>query len=390
MITLIKNGTVLEPEALGKKDVMTAGGTIEAIDDKISLSGIGFDTIDADGCYVVPGLIDSHVHICGGGGEGGYRTRTPEIKLTDITMAGITTIVGVLGTDGTTRTMSNLLAKAYGLEEEGVTTYVYTGSYQMPVRTVTGSITDDIILFPKIIGIGEIAVSDHRSSVPSVGEMARAVSEARIGGMLSGKAGVINMHMGDAKNPLNIIYAVLENSNIPITQFLPTHMNRNPWIFEDAVAYVKKGGYADFTTSTTPQFLEEGEVAAAKAVKRMLDSGVDISRMTISSDGQGSLPLFDAAGVLKGLTIGRSSSVMESIREMCFDENIPIEKAIKTATSNPASILKLNSKGHVDVGFDADLVVLRKDDMSIKDVICKGRVMVRDGAAVVKGTFEDI
>lgn len=79
----------------------------------------------------------------------------------------MTTIVGCLGTDGCTRTMSNLLAKAKGLEEEGITTYVYTGSYQVPVRTLTGTIMDDIILLEKVVGTGEIALSDHRSSQPS-------------------------------------------------------------------------------------------------------------------------------------------------------------------------------------------------------------------------------
>jgi beta-aspartyl-dipeptidase (metallo-type) len=93
--------------------------------------------------------------------------------LTDITKAGVTTVVGCLGTDGCTRTMSNLLAKAKGLEEEGITTYVYTGSYQVPVRTVTGSIMDDVILLDKVIGCGEIAISDHRSSQPTKEEFAK-------------------------------------------------------------------------------------------------------------------------------------------------------------------------------------------------------------------------
>ncbi len=388
MIKIIKNGIVLKPNYVGKKDILIAGNKIEAIEDSINLSGVEYEVIDAKGCYVIPGLIDSHVHICGGGGEGGYKTRTPEIMLTDITMAGVTTVVGVLGTDGTSRTMSNLLAKTYALNEEGITAFAYTGSYQIPVRTVTGNITDDLILIEKIIGIGEIAVSDHRSSVPTVEELTRIVSDVRIGGMLSGKAGIINLHLGDNKNPLYIIYDLLNNSSIPITQFLPTHMNRNEWIIKDAIEYGRRGGYVDLTTSTTPQFIEEGEVLCSKAVKMLLDNGVDLNHITISSDAQGSLPVFDEMGKLKELKVGKSSSIIESIRELYFNEKLELEKAIQVATSNPAEILKLKNKGYIDIGYDADMVLLNKGDLEIDTVIARGNIMVRDGNAVVKGTFE--
>ncbi len=388
MIKIIKDGIVLKPNYVGKKDILIAGNKIEVIDDEINLSGIEYEVIDAKGCYVIPGLIDSHVHICGGGGEGGYRTRTPEIMLTDITMAGVTTVVGVLGTDGTSRTMSNLLAKTYALNEEGITAFSYTGSYQIPVRTVTGSITDDLILIEKIIGIGEIAVSDHRSSFPTVDELTRIVSDVRIGGMLSGKAGIINLHLGDNKNPLDIIYELLNNSSIPITQFLPTHMNRNEWIIKDAIEFGKRGGYIDLTTSTTPQFIEEGEVLCSKAVKTLLENGVDLNQITISSDGQGSLPVFDEMGRLKELKVGKSSSIIESIRELYFNEKLELEKSIKVATSNPAEILKLKNKGYIEIGYDADIVLLSEEDLEIDTVIARGNIMVRSGKPVVKGTFE--
>lgn len=388
MITIIKNGVVLKPDYAGQKDIMIAGGSIEAIDGDIGLSGVEYEVIDATDCYVIPGLIDSHVHICGGGGEGGYKTRTPEITLTDITTAGVTTVVGVLGTDGTTRTMTNLLAKTYALNEEGVNAFAYTGSYQIPVRTVTGSITDDLILIEKIIGVGEIAVSDHRSSVPTVEELTRIVSEVRIGGMLSGKAGVINLHLGDSKRPMDIIYKLLENSCIPITQFLPTHMNRNQWLFNDAVEFGLIGGYIDLTTSTVPKFIEDGEISCSRAVKTLLDKGVRLNQITISSDGQGSLPVFDEAGNLKELKVGKSSSILECIRELHFCRGLELEKAVQVATSNPAEILKLRNKGRLDIGYDADITLLKKESLEVDTVICKGRAMVRGGRAIVKGTFE--
>ncbi|MDD4378222.1 MAG: amidohydrolase family protein, partial [Eubacteriales bacterium] len=141
MITLIRNAEVYKPEHLGKKDVLLIGDKIAAIDNNISIEPNSFFVvreIDASGKKLVPGFIDSHVHILGGGGEGGFATRTPEATLTGLTAAGVTTVVGCLGTDGVARDMISLLAKARGLEEEGITTYIYAGSYRLPLKTITG------------------------------------------------------------------------------------------------------------------------------------------------------------------------------------------------------------------------------------------------------------
>ncbi len=388
MLKIIKNGTVLTPENIGVKQILIGGNNILAIEDEIIIDNVEVEIIDATGCYVTPGLIDPHVHICGGGGEGGFSTRTPEVKLADITSAGITTVVGVLGTDGITRTMTNLIAKAHALEEEGISTFIYTGSYQTPIRTATGNITEDMILVEKIIGVGEVAISDHRSSCPTTSELSKIASDTRLGGMLSGKAGIVHLHMGDDKNPLAPIYDVLENTMIPITQFLPTHMNRNPVIYQDGIQYALKGGYVDFTTSTTPEFIEDGEVEASDAVIRMLEAGVKIENMTLSSDGQGSLPVFDSDGNLSGLKIGTCSSILEVIRKLHFEKNLDIDRAFKIATSNPADILKLKNKGRISVGFDNDIAILKKENLEIQHLICKGKLMIENQKIIVTGKFD--
>ena len=390
MLTLIKNGEVYGPDYLGKQDILLTGTKIAMIEKDIPIpEGLDINVIDASGKKVVPGFIDSHVHLLGGGGEGGFKTRTPEIMLSDITKGGVTTVVGCLGTDGFTRDMKSLVAKARGLEEEGISAYCYTGSYQVPVRTTTGSIQEDLILIDKIIGVGEIALSDHRSSQPTIEELERLTAEARVGGILSGKAGVVNIHLGSGERGLEYLEEIIDKTEIPPTQFLPTHMNRDENLFQKALAYGKKGGLMDFTTSTTKKFLAEGEPKCSNALLRALQEGIPLEQITFSSDGQGSLPDFDAKGNYIGLQVGRVTSLYEEVRDAVLIEELDLATALAVITKNPAKILKLNNKGEIKKGHDGDLVILEADSLEIDTVIAMGQIMMNNKEIVVKGTFED-
>jgi beta-aspartyl-dipeptidase (metallo-type) len=388
MLKLIQGADIYAPEPLGKKDVLVTADKIGIIQDHVDIGKhIDIELIDAKGKLLIPGFIDSHVHIIGGGGEGGFKTRTPEIMLSDITRGGVTTVVGCLGTDDTTRTLSNLIAKANGLEEEGITCYIYTGSYHIPVKTLTGSIQDDIALIDKIIGVGEIAVSDHRSSQPTIEELSKIAAAARVGGMLSGKAGIVNVHIGDGTGKLGHLEHIADNTEIPITQFIPTHLGRNPDLLTSAIQYAKKGGLIDLTTSAPEWSLKKGNIKCSKALKQILEQDVSIDSVSFSSDGQGSLPLFDEKGAFKGLEVGEVSSLFTEVRDAVIDEKIPLKIALKVITSNPARNLRLTSKGNIQVGKDADLVLL-DENLEIDTVISRGRIMVNNKEIVVKGTFE--
>ncbi len=393
MITLIKGIKVYAPEYMGIKDVLLVGSKIGAVGDSIDVelgNAIEVTVLEGKGKLLVPGFIDSHVHILGGGGEGSFRTRTPEIMLSDITRGGVTTVVGCLGTDGTSRSMMSLLAKARGLEEEGITTYIYSGSYHIPLVTITGDIIQELMAIDKVIGVGEIAVSDHRSSQPTLDEFQRLAADTRVGGMLSGKAGILNIHMGDGRRMLDMLFKTVEETEIPFSQFLPTHVNRNPYLFEDGIRYARAGGYIDFTTSSDPVYWEgpDSEVKTSKALKRCLDEGIPVERLTFSSDGQGSLPIFNERKEFVGLGVGKVTSLFKEVQDAVLMEGVPLEKAIRTITSNPANILKLKEKGQIAEGFDADLCLLDEESLEIDTVIARGRIMLRDKEVIVHGTFE--
>ena len=390
MITVIKGIKVYSPKYEGIKDVVIVSDKIEGVYEKIDVSNtfIPINIIEGAGKLLFPGFIDSHVHISGGGGEGGFKTRTPEIKFSDLIKAGITTVVGCIGTDGVCRDMRSLIAKANALEEEGITTYCYTGSYEIPVKTITDSIKGDLMMVHKIIGVGELALSDHRSSQATLNDFTNTVAQARVGGLLSGKAGIVNVHLGDGARRLQYLFSVIEETEIPPTQLLPTHINRSKKLFNVGIEYAKKGGYIDLTTSSDPKYLEPEELRASEGLKILLDSGVEINHITFSSDGNGSMPVFDNDGHLVGLGICAVKSLYDEVKESIKTHNVNIEEALKVITSNVASLLKLKNKGNIEKYKDADLVLVNEDTLEIDKVIAMGKLVVDNGEAIVKGTFE--
>lgn len=384
-LTLLRNADAYAPEALGLRDVLVGGGKVLWIGkDPSDLGAFQAEEVDLEGRRLIPGLIDCHAHLTGGGGEAGAHTRVPAVPLSRFTLGGVTTVVGVLGTDCTTRTMRDLVATVNGLRNEGMGAWAWTGGYPMPPLTLSGSVRDDIAFVDCILGVGELAISDHRSSQPTLDEFLRIASDAHLGGLLTGKAGLLHLHLGDGPRGLSLIREALALSELPPRVFHPTHVNRRKALFDEALDLARAGCTIDLTAFP----VEAGEDAwtAAEGLRRFLASGASAERVTVSSDGGGCLPHFDGEGRITRMGVGSPGSLMETLLELTSSGEA-LECVLPAFTSNPADLLRLPGKGRIRAGADADLVVLGPGGAG--DVMMKGAWFVRSGAALRRGMFEE-
>ncbi len=386
MLTLLSNATLYAPAPRGPAHLLVGGEAIVWIGaERPALpAGLGVQEIDLGGRRVIPGLVDGHVHLTGGGGEAGPHSRIPPVEPGRLAAGGVTTAVGVLGTDDLIRTPAELVTVARGLTAEGLSAWCYTGGYHVPPVTVTGSVRGDLVLVDRVVGVGELAISDHRSSQPTLDELLRVAGDAHVGGLMGGKAGIVHLHVGDGPRGLAPVRDALARSELPAAVFHPTHVNRRRALFEEALELARCGCVVDLTAFP----VAEGEDAwsAAEGLVRYLDAGLPPDRVTVSSDAGGALPVFDDRGRAAGMDVGSPGALAETIRVL-LAAGQPLERVLPAFTANVARLLRLARKGRLAPGCDADLVVLDEAG-AVRDVMARGRWWVRDGRAAARGTSE--
>ena len=356
---IVKNCDVYAPEPLGVTDVTVLEGKVVSLERGAwrKLRGaacVEWEEIDGIGLTAAPGLVDLHCHFGGAGGEGGAVYRTPPLQLSDLTRAGITTAVGLLGTDGFCRSLRELLMKTRALCDEGISAWMWTGSYQIPGPALTGDVASDLLLIDKVIGL-KVAMSDHRASQVSVQTLQDYAAQSRVGGIMAGKGGAVMVHIGEGENRL-----------------------------EQAIAYGRQGGRIDITSGVSEKCFFPGAVKPSRAVARALDAGVPLGNVTMSSDGNGVMTRLLENGEKQPLM-----APVGSLAEEFFDmirEGLGVETAVRVCSTNPAAAVGLSGKGRLAEGGDADLILFPRD-LTLAKVIAKGRVLV-DGDKFVKGMFE--
>lgn len=386
---LIRSAEVYAPEPLGRKDVLIGFGKILKIGDRLAeeYGGLDVEVLDADGCILTPGFVDQHVHVIGAGGEAGFFSRTPEMQVSAIVRHGITTVVGLHGTDGTARNIEALYAKVCALEQEGITARMLTGSFEMPSATLTGSVRRDMIFIDKVIG-AKTAVSDRRSSQPSREDIEKLLAQAYTGGLVSGKRGYTHFHMGVGRRRLDMLADIIRETEIPPYLIIPTHVNRDEALFVQAMELAKMGAVIDITSGIAPEYGFEGTIKPSDAIRRCLENGVDIRNVTMSSDANGSMAVYDAEGRFVGLCVTTVETMHKEFRDLARTKDMPLETALRPVTSSPAAAIGMYpAKGCVREGSDADLIIMDKD-LSILKVFAMGKLAADGGVALLKGAFE--
>ena len=376
MFKLIKNIEVYQPKYIGKKDLLICGQKMVKIADSIDYPDA--IVMDKSGYRAIPGIIDQHIHVTGGGGEGGFHTRTNEVMLSDLVKNGVTTVVGLLGTDALTRSVESLLAKTKALKAEGITAFCLTGSYAYPTVTLTGSVSKDIAFVEEIIGV-KLAISDHRESFIQVDELKRLASEVRVASMVSKKSGFITLHMGDCFHKLTKVFTVLKETSLPIGLFRPTHVNRNDELFEESLLFLEAGGTIDITVGPHQSILN--------AVNKIKQKQLPLNRLTFSSDGNGSYSSYDETGQLIKIGVASCGGIIQTMQYL-KENGLLDEEILQFGTTNVAHALGIHDyKGYIKEGYDADLLIV-DDQYKINSVFALGKMMMDDGELKVKGTFE--
>jgi beta-aspartyl-dipeptidase (metallo-type) len=367
-LTLIEGGDVHAPEPRGRVPVLLGGGKVLAVGgvDRRALDALGVpvEVIDARGRLVAPGFIDVHEHLAGGSGEEGFSSQSPALTVAEIVAGGITTVVGTLGTDTRTKTMSALIGRAKALHEVGLSAFAWSGGYDVPPRTLTGSLRDDIMFVEEIIGAGEIAIADPRGSQPRAADLARLVSEAAVAGRLARKCGIAHFHVGEGERRLEILRELIDEFDIEPARLYPTHIQRTEALLAEAIDLTRRGATVDMDTA---------EEDLGTWVPRYMAAGGDLARLTVSSDADSSAPHLlwaEVAGLVRGGTL-------------------TLEQALALITRNPARALQLEQKGCLDAGADADVVVLEAGSLDIVHVLAGGRRLVDGGRVVARERFEE-
>ena len=357
MLTLVLNGEMYDPAPQGIAAVLVAGGSVlkvGAVDRRaLDKLGVEVEVIDASGRLVVPGLIDPHEHLLGGSGEDGFSAQTPEIGVAELLAGGITTVVGCLGVDTTMKTMVGLIGRAKALRELGLTAFAWSGGYDVPPATVTGTVRNDILFVAEVIGAGEIAIADERSQDAAPRELAKVVSDAFIGGRLSKKAGLTHFHVGPAGRRLAPLRKLLDEFDVKPEWLYPTHVGRSEALMDEAIDLARRGATVD---------LDVTEKDLPKWLRYYRDRGGPADRLTASTDASFSKP----------------RDLLDQVRA-CTGEGFELADVLPVVTANTARVLKLPNKGRIAAGADADLAVLERGSLEVIDLLAGGKRLVRDG-----------
>lgn len=388
-LTLLGGGTALLESGWSRADVWLTPGGVAGIGAPSSDPGLPdalgeVQRIDASGLRIIPGLIDGHLHLLGGGGGGGYETRIPELPADAALEAGITSCVAMPGVDNVTRSLEALLATARGFTRRGVRALAMTGGFMWPPRTLTGSVRDDLSLIPDLVGV-KIALGEHLATAPDARELARVLRELGWVSKMSASACLLHVHLGVSPDPGRALVEALDEAGSDPAGVVVTHANYAASALDAAIELGRAGCWIDVNPLLHPGRVA-ASIAPADAIRTLREAGVPAERLTMSTDGNASVPRILPDGTLERFShqLGLLPAAREVARQGVLDE----ASALALITRNPADALRRPELGRIEAGAASDLVLI-DEDWRIDTVISSGVVRVRDGVAVSPSPFRD-
>lgn len=389
--TLLTGGTVFAPAHLGNADVLLVGSEIAAISPSGEIAAASaaavlgpVTEIDCAGALVVPGLVDGHLHILGGGGGQGFASRIPELPADAILEAGITTCVGMPGVDTISKPPAALLARAAALTELGIRTFVMAGGFRWPAPTITGDLFTELYTLPNVLGV-KVALGERLATAPDAAELARLLTELEWLAGATGRAAILHAHLGTRNSPSALIREALHASGASPARVQITHANYSAETLSTAIELAALGCIIDVNPLLNPRRVA-GSIEPVEAVRRLLAAKVPAERITVSSDGNASVPRVRPDGSLEKFSY--QLGLLDLVRDLVAADVGDTATALSLVTRNPARALRLGGVGTLGVGATADLLVL-DPDFTVRHVLSGGKVVVREGTAVTPSQFRD-
>src|SRR5688572_6043178 len=112
--------------------------------------------------------------------------------------------------------MPQLFACVQTFREAKISTYAYTSRYELPPRTLTSSLREDILYVDEIIGTGEMAIADHKAPEPAADDLTKVVIDSYVARFLSKKASMTQIHINKKKKQLQTIHNITKIHEIQI------------------------------------------------------------------------------------------------------------------------------------------------------------------------------
>jgi beta-aspartyl-dipeptidase (metallo-type) len=212
----------------------------------------------------------------------------------------------------------------------------------------------------------------------------------QVAALVANKPGIIPVHTGIRPQALDLIFEIVEKFEIRPSIFVPTHINRKSGKLSDqALALAEKGCVVDATCHQELPEPDSPRLTAADFACIARDNGL-FDHVSFSTDAGGSMPIWNQDhSRTVGMGVGTPSSLMFELNLLVNKKHIPLEEALQPLTTPPARIYGLETrKGSLRVSMDADLVVIDPASFSIRDVVARGAIAIKNKEAVKKGYFE--